>query len=238
MSGFDHEKGLDSTRAKSENTIKDRLIHTAFDNALAQQVKHLPRPLAIGMGGFFSIVFVLMTLSYSIGNVLYQPEVHTVAFAKPAAISRTIRQTDVAQFGLKVSGAFGIEGVVAHEFADWIIEASERQQIAPELLASLVITESSFRKRARSSVGAIGPTQVRPDYWGSFCGNADLHDPEENIYCGAQVLSHMLERCGGDKNCALSAYNVGPYARGQNGAARRYVSKIDRYLSHLENHTL
>ena len=109
--------------------------------------------------------------------------------------------------------------------------------IAPELLASLVVTESSFRKSVRSNVGAVGPTQVRPDYWGNFCGASDLTDPEQNVYCGAQVLSHLLERCDGDQACALAAYNVGPYAK-REAAARRYLNKIDRYLTTLENAAL
>ena len=40
------------------------------------------------------------------------------------------------------------------------------------LLASLVLIESSFRKDAVSHVGAIGPAQVRPEMWSSFCGSS------------------------------------------------------------------
>ena len=70
------------------------------------------------------------------------------------------------------------------------------------------------------------------------CGQAeDLHDPEQNVYCGAQVLSHLLERCSGDITCALSAYNVGPYAS-RAAAANRYIKKIDRYLSSFDERTL
>jgi soluble lytic murein transglycosylase-like protein len=144
--------------------------------------------------------------------------------------------TEVDAFGYKVSQAFGVGRRTATEFAPWILEASRRQRIEPELLASLVLTESSFRKDARSHVGAIGPAQVRPEYWSGFCGG-DLQDPAENIYCGAQVLSHLLDRCGDDTDCALQAYNVGLHSS-KDQAGRRYVTKIDRYTDHLRNYPL
>lgn len=205
-----------------------------------QRIQRAPKSLWAATLGFPVRVGVLvgvgvavsLVVSLAVYNVVVHQGYETIAFAKPATVIRTIRQHDVAQFGSRVSNAFGIEGQVANEFADWILEASERQGITPELLASLVVTESSFRKHARSNVGAIGPTQIRPDYWGNFCGTKDLTDPEQNIYCGAQVLSHLLERCEGDQSCALSAYNVGLYAK-HGGAAKRYVAKIDRYLSTL-----
>ncbi len=210
-----------------------RLALAASHSRTAHWLRRLPRTGYQVAGGALAGVFALLTVSFTVGNVIANKEVQEYALAKPAAVGRLIRQREVAHFGDKVSNAFGIENQVAEEFADWILEASERQQLAPELLASLVVTESSFRKSVRSNVGAVGPTQIRPDYWGEFCGDPDLTDPEINVYCGAQVLSHMLERCGGDQGCALAAYNVGPNAD-REAAAQRYLKKIDRYLNSLE----
>ena len=222
-------------------TIKDRLIdlyRIVRVSPLGRACVRVPRSAYAAIAVFAGMVVTLMTLSFSLGNVISHQGYETVAFATPAHGGRLIRQTEVAHFGNRVSSALGVRNEVAHEFADWILEASERQNLSPELLASLVVTESSFRKSVRSNVGAIGPTQVRPDYWGEFCGQAeDLHDPEQNVYCGAQVLSHLLERCTGDIACALSAYNVGPYAR-RAAAANRYVKKIDRYLSSFDEQAL
>jgi soluble lytic murein transglycosylase-like protein len=158
-----------------------------------------------------------------------------IPFAIPAAEhARLPWYAEVQAFGDKVSRAFGVKPSTANEFASWILEASARQQLEPELLASLVHTESTFRKNARSHVGAVGPAQVRPNYWSAFCGSSDLHDPAENIYCGAQVLSHLRERCGGEL-CALKAYNIGMHSE-QIQAARRYVAKIDRARAQLRKH--
>lgn len=166
----------------------------------------------------------------------HTPEQHTIAFAKPFAGQLAYDQ-EVANLGGRISSAFGIRQTVAEEFSYWLVEASERQGISPDVLASLVLTESSFRKNVRSAVGAVGPAQVRPDYWAAFCGQDHLDDPEQNVYCGAQVLGHLLERCTGDMICALGSYNVGPNAtRGR--AAARYVAKIDLHLERLGNQSL
>jgi hypothetical protein len=161
-----------------------------------------------------------------------------IAFALPAVEHTSVPwHSEVDAFGHKVSQAFGVRRNTATEFAPWILEASRRQGLEPELLASLVLTESSFRKDVVSHVGAIGPAQVRPDYWSGFCGSSDLLDPAENIYCGAQVLSHLLDRCGDDTGCALTAYNIGPYGD-EEQAGRRYVSKVGRYHETLRKQAL
>lgn len=172
-----------------------------------------------------------------VANVSAPRGYERIAFAIPAAARVNVPwQSEVDAFGHRVSRAFGVHPKTANEFASWILEASERQQLEPDLLASLVHTESTFRKNARSSVGAVGPAQVRPNYWASFCGNADLHDPDENIYCGAQVLSYLRDQCGGEQ-CALHAYNVGQYSDAV-PAGRRYVAKITRARNQLRNESL
>lgn len=223
--------------------LKQRLCDLRLmlrESALGQACVQVPKGVYLSFAGFGALIVSLALVSFSIGNVIAHQGYEKLAFATPAATSRLIRQNEVAHFGSRVSDAFGIQDSVATEFADWILEASERQGITPELIASLVVTESSFRKTAQSHVGAIGPAQVRPEYWGDFCGaRGQLHDPEQNVYCGAQVLSHMLERCEGDMSCALAAYNVGPYAQDhRNEAADRYVRKVDGYLTTLESPTV
>jgi hypothetical protein len=184
--------------------------------------------LLLAMAVFATVVVV---------NLFAHQGYERVAFAIPAAEHRTVPwQSEVDAFGAKVSQAFGVRRSTANEFASWILEASRRHQIEPDLLASLVHTESTFRKEALSPVGAIGPAQVRPNYWSGFCGSSNLHDPAENIYCGAQVLSHLRDRCGDDR-CALQAYNIGMYSD-EFQAAARYVAKIDWARNRLRTQAL
>ncbi len=228
------------TEKTGETPVRDGLagfFSTLQRSALGRAAGRVPVGVYAAFGAHASVVFVLAFLSLAVSNVIAPQGTEYYAMAKPVANHRVIRQTEVIQFGQQVSSAWGIRRETAAEFADWILEASERQGIEPELLASLVKTESSFRKHVRSHVGAIGPAQVRPEFWSAFCGTSELDDPEQNIYCGAQVLAHLMERCEGDRVCALRAYNVGPYSK-RDGAARRYVSKVDRYLSSLQEAAL
>jgi soluble lytic murein transglycosylase-like protein len=192
-------------------------------------------PFLFKLQGLMLVMAVLATLV--VVNVFAPQGYQRVAFAIPAAEHTNVAwQTEVDAFGYKVSQAFGVRRSTANEFASWILEASLRHDLEPELLASLVHTESTFRKVALSPVGAIGPAQVRPNYWSGFCGSSNLDDPAENIYCGAQVLSHLRDRCGDDQ-CALRAYNIGIYSQ-EIQAASRYVAKIDLARDRLRNHSL
>ncbi len=148
-------------------------------------------------------------------------------------------------FAVRLRRGYGLGEKTAHEFAGWILEAGVRQHLAPELLASLVMAESSFRKHVRSPMGATGPAQVRADLWHEFCGGY-LDDPEQNLYCGAQILAHYHEACARSaatddaESCALRSYNVGFRNRDNVyflEAAARYIAKISRYRAPLTGST-
>ena len=163
---------------------------------------------------------------------MLRPQEHrAVAFAKPALPSIPWDER-VAAFGDKLGQAFQLEPGPASEFAGWILEAADRQRLEPELIASLVQVESGFRKHVRSYVGAVGPAQVQPRYWTEFCGGDDLTDPGFNIHCGAQVLAHLKELCGGGE-CALAAYNIGRNSS-RKQAGRRFVSKVGHHFLQLK----
>ena len=164
-----------------------------------------------------------------------------VAVPEAAAVKPSWSE-ERAAFASRLERGYGLAAETAEEFAGWILEASARQQLQPELVASLVMVESSFRKHVRSSMGAVGPAQVRVDLWHSFCGG-DLSDPEQNLYCGVQILAYYQDVCARTtssveqaEQCALRSYNVG-YGNRDNvyfvEAAARYIAKIDRYLAPL-----
>ncbi len=164
----------------------------------------------------------------------------SIAVAVPERAATATWAEERGALATRLVRGYGLDAPVAKEFAGWILEASIRQRLTPELLSSLVMTESSFRKYARSSVGAIGPAQIRAEMWHTFCG-ADLKDPEQNVYCGAQILAHLQDVCANNaandaEGCALRAYNLG-YSNRNNAhfadAAERYLTKISRYLDPL-----
>lgn len=202
------------------------LAHLLFEAALCIRApRHWRRNLAL----LLAAVSLLSGFTYT--SYPSREAVVSMPFPKPALPSQSWQER-VDGFGLRVHKGLGVPYAKATEFAHWILEAAERQQLAPELVASLVFTESSFRKVAYSAAGAVGPTQIKPQYWAEFCGVDDLHDPEQNIYCGAQILAHLQDRCGG-LQCALAHYNLGVNWRSNQEAGLRYLSKIDRHLAKL-----
>jgi soluble lytic murein transglycosylase-like protein len=97
--------------------------------------------------------------------------------------------------------------------------AADEAGIDAYLLAGLVATESSGRPRARSSVGALGLTQLRPDTAAEQARlmklpppseSALLEDPALNLRLGAGYLARLIKRQGGSIPQALMAYNTGP----------------------------
>ena len=164
-----------------------------------------------------------------------------VSMALPQTASRPTWFEERDAFAARLARAFHLEPSVAEEFAGWILDASTRQALPPELLASLIMTESSFRKNVRSTTGAVGPGQIRPDLWRTWCG-ADLTEPQENIDCAAFIVSHYVKVCAKDASdaeaCALRSYNVGYRNRDNRyfaAAADRYLAKIERHLADLQS---
>jgi soluble lytic murein transglycosylase len=86
----------------------------------------------------------------------------------------------------------------------------------PALVAAVIYQESKFRADAKSSSGAIGLMQLKPETaegiairtGGSRFRTSDLYDPEINIRYGSWYLRHLLDKYH-DEKTALAAYNAG-----------------------------
>jgi soluble lytic murein transglycosylase len=84
------------------------------------------------------------------------------------------------------------------------------------LLAAVIYQESKFDADARSSSGAIGLMQLRPETAKGIAlrtgGVAfrvdDLLDPELNVRYGSWYLRHLFRKYG-DERLVLAAYNAG-----------------------------
>ena len=88
----------------------------------------------------------------------------------------------------------------------------------PALLAAVIYQESKFRADAKSSSGAIGLMQLRPQTaegiairtGGTHFRVSDLYNPEINVRYGSWYLRHLLDKYGDEKD-ALAAYNAGQH---------------------------
>jgi len=128
--------------------------------------------------------------------------------------------------------AFKINDERADKFADWILMSSVYSHVPYQMLAGLIMTESSFRYNVVSSVGAIGPGQIRPQFWQNECVELDLNDPKDNVECAGRIMRHYYDdHCDQTSwGCALAYYNVGPtnYKSSQyyRDAGARYQTKV------------
>lgn len=99
------------------------------------------------------------------------------------------------------------------DLAAAIYDIAVTEGVDPALAFSLVRVESSFTRRAVSSAGAVGLTQVMPStaFWLQPGISYDqLFDRDTNLRLGFRYLRMMLEQYRGDLHLALLAYNRGP----------------------------
>lgn len=158
-----------------------------------------------------------------------KPRTISIDLDIPNHISPLIKRAEI--LSLRIQRAYGLDPLTSDNFSWWIVDAADYFHLPENILAALIMTESTFRTDAVSYVGAIGPAQIRPEIWSEFC-LYDIQKPEHNIFCGARILSHYLNRYNGDWSKAISAYNVGPsrvYQRRYAKARHRYKTKIKSY---------
>lgn len=119
------------------------------------------------------------------------------------------------------------------KFDDYILAASEKYNVDPNLIRSVIQQESKFDPNAGSNKGAGGLMQLMPDTAKDLgLTPAERFDPEKNIDAGTKYLSQQLDRYHGDISLALAAYNAGPGNVNKYGGVppfaetQNYVSKI------------
>jgi hypothetical protein len=108
----------------------------------------------------------------------------------------------------------------------------------PNLVLSIMATESDFNPAAVSNQGAVGLMQVMP-HWKKVLGLQELTEPEVSIRAGIQILGFYLQMYR-DLDLAVTAYNRGPgpvdgaLVRGAspaNGYAARVLGTYERLKS-------
>lgn len=119
-----------------------------------------------------------------------------------------------------------------NSIAQAIVSYSNRYGVDYRLLTSLISVESSFRRDAVSSSGAIGMGQLKPDT-AKWLGVVDPYDPVDNIAGTARFLAWLVRKYNGNLESALSAYYQGPGfvdRNGVTGVCVPYLEKINRAL--------
>ncbi|MCB0310098.1 MAG: lytic transglycosylase domain-containing protein [Bdellovibrionales bacterium] len=106
----------------------------------------------------------------------------------------------------------------AEETAQIIVQESMRAGVDPLFVAAVVKAESSFKRNARSPVGAQGLMQVMPAT-GKFItkirglewqGSGKLYEAKYNVRVGIAYLDYLKKLFDHDMQKVLVAYNWGP----------------------------
>lgn len=99
-----------------------------------------------------------------------------------------------------------------------IVQEASNADYDPLFIASVIHSESTFNRNARSSVGAVGLMQLIPDTaqfvakleGKMWLGSWRLHDPAYNLQLGIAYLKYLEDYFNGNRKYALIAYNWGP----------------------------
>lgn len=123
----------------------------------------------------------------------------------------------------------------AFGFAQAIMQFSGQYGVDYRLLTSIIAIESSFRRDAVSSSGAIGMGQLKPDT-ARWLGVSNPYDPVDNIAGTARFLAWLLHKYNGNLEYVVSAYYQGPGHVDKNGISpvcRPYLQKVNNALGGL-----
>jgi len=111
--------------------------------------------------------------------------------------------------------AFSNRYNIGAQLAGAIHDIAIDEGIEPELAFRLVKTESEFRERATSHVGAVGLTQLMPAtarYFAKDITREELYNRDTNLRIGFRYLRGLIRENDGNVRLALLTYNRGPVA--------------------------
>jgi hypothetical protein len=132
------------------------------------------------------------------------------------------KETDLADFTIRVMDTCRAplsearKGILSRQISR-IAKEKFTTRSHQEAFILLICIESKFQATARSKVGAVGLTQLMPQYAQEFASRCelgkietkDLEDSEMNLRIGACNLRHLIGTFDGNISLAFAGYNSG-----------------------------
>lgn len=116
-----------------------------------------------------------------------------------------------------ISVMFVLTTLYPFAYKEEIKEYSEKYQVDPFLVASVINSESGFNEKAISNKNCKGLMQIseQTGVWGAqetnivIDNDEYLLEPDKNIEIGSWYISRLLKEFDGNLENALAAYNAG-----------------------------
>jgi soluble lytic murein transglycosylase-like protein len=115
-------------------------------------------------------------------------------------------------------------------------QVAAQQALPPELVRSVVKSESNYNPNAVSPKGARGLMQLVPATARRF-GVDDQSNPVQNLQGGARYLKYLLDLYQGNQTLALAAYNAGEQSVARYGGVppypetQKYVAAVKQRIA-------
>lgn len=154
-------------------------------------------------------------LTAIVGN--FMPSVETVGAVSSINFAKVVKRIKVEQTVDTVLSEAPMQEKYKQELKEAVVSASLRYDVEPTLILAVIYTESSFKRKAVSHVGARGMMQLMPrtGMWLAEREGFDISSPEDlfniqlNVELGTVYLAELIERFK-RLDHALAAYNAGP----------------------------
>lgn len=190
----------------------------------------LPRARRIARAAGQFVVLVILLAAGTVWTIQHQRALEK-PMTLPISLVEPMKPTEEAFRIGQFLGRYTQDRGTAFRVADALVSEGHRQNISPELLVGVVLTEDpELNPRARSHVGARGIMQVMPFHSGKWgCGSGDLFDIEANICHGVKILKQAIAET---PNVRLALLRYNGCVRGRN--TRDCHTYDDKVLRHLD----
>lgn len=112
---------------------------------------------------------------------------------------------------------FLLKKIFKIEYSEYVYKYSEKYDVDPLYVFSIIKAESNYKRNIKSSSGAIGLMQLMESTAREVATEDDeeivvlegLYNPETNIRIGTKYLSKLIKKYNGNYLLAIAAYNAG-----------------------------